>query len=243
MGDVSDEDNALPFLSDDEDLDEHSHEILEPLRRGALPPEIKVLFGLALIGEGGKKFLAAKCSEALDDLKQEDKEWLSEGLLETDLAEDPSWPLFRRAMTETLERTGAYAFVADVLRKTGKEQEWSGVFLPRFRRHLDAMKKVGLTDNLLVLRSEESSAFRNFRKNQVMKIILAACRFMVHEAESSVNSNKQPGQAGKSADCGLNLALSSIKSLTDVMHLLWKVDTDGSLAITSVEVRLLPSTV
>jgi hypothetical protein len=82
-----------------------------------------VLFGLALIGEGGRNFVAAKCIEAIDDLEQESTLWLSDGDLETQMAGDPLWYLFRRAMTEPLGRTKAYAFLADVLRKTKKEQE------------------------------------------------------------------------------------------------------------------------
>ena len=60
-------------------------------------------------------------------------------------------------MTEPLGRTAAYAFVADVLRKTGKESEWSSYFTPYFHRHLKTLKDVGLMDELLRLSSRRTT--------------------------------------------------------------------------------------
>jgi hypothetical protein len=204
------------------------------LRKGALPPEIRVLFALSLIGEGGWKFVAAKCLEDIDYLEQEDKAWFSAGELETGLCDDRSWSLFRRAMTEPLGRTAAYSFVADVLRKTRKAEEWSKFFLPWFCRQLETLENVGLIDELLRLRGE-LTPFQNFRKNQVLKVFLAANRFKMLRVESLKSSIA--GQiAGDNVDTDTELTKSVLRSLTKVLHSIWKVEADGAVSPTCAEV-------
>lgn len=201
-----------------------------------MPPEIRVLFALSLIGEGGWKFVAAKCLEAIDYLEQEDRAWFSAGELETGRGDDPSWSLFRRAMTEPLGRTAAYSFVADVFRKTRKEEEWSEHFLPCFQRQLETLESVGLIDELQRLRGE-LTPFQNFRKNQVLKIFLAANRFKMLQVESLKSSIAGLGQiTGDNTDTGTELTKSALKSLTEVLHLIWKVEADGAVPQTCAEV-------
>ena len=78
------------FVSDDEDLDrEEGTSVLDSLRKGILPPEIRVMYGLALIGEGGRNFLASKCLEAIEDLDQETGTWFTEGERETEISGEP----------------------------------------------------------------------------------------------------------------------------------------------------------
>jgi hypothetical protein len=189
--------------------------LLGNLRKGLLPPELRVLFALSLIVEGGRDFVAKKCLEAIDDLPQESRSWLSEGSIETSFADDTLWSLFRRAMTEPLGRTAAYAFVADALHKAGKEGKWAEYLYPYFRRHLDTLTRVGLMDELLRMRGE-LKPLHNFRKNQIVKAILGAGRLELYKLESSETD-------------GTSLALATISSLTNVLHLVWKVEANGVL--------------
>ena len=110
-----------------------------------------MLYGIALIGVGGANYVAAKCIEKIEDLPQEDVSWLKDGEHETNLAGDPVWIIFRRAMTEPLGRTAAYAFLADILRKTTREMDWSNHFTLSFRNHLQTLESVGLIDEVLKL--------------------------------------------------------------------------------------------
>lgn len=188
--DYSDSDNEdnSSYLSDEEILlnDEEESSIIISLRKGALPPELRVLYGLALIGEGGRNFIAAKCLEIIDDLEQERIEWVTEGDNETKISPDPYWFLFRRAMTEQLSRTGAYAFLADILRKTGREYEWALHFSPYFCRHLESLNQIGLTSELLRSReSHEITPNLSFRKNQLLKVIIASCKFDLESIDES----------------------------------------------------------
>lgn len=234
---LSNEGDSSPILSDDEDLDkEDGSQLLESLRKGILPPEIRILLGIALIAEGGRNFLAGKCLEAIDDLQQESSLWLVSGERETEASGQPLWYLFHRAMTEPLGRTAAYAFLADVLRKTKREQEWSVHFSSFFRKHLSTLDSVGLKEQLMGLRGE-ISPFVNFRKNQLLKIVLAACSFDVDAAESpGQQSPVNRGLIATNDSESVNIAIAAMKSLSEVIHLMWKVDSDGSIPSICAEV-------
>lgn len=233
----SNEGESSPVLSDDEDLDnEDASTLLDSLRKGVLPPELRVLFGLALVGEGGRNFLAGKCLEAIADLDQEDSSWLTAGERELLASGDSMWYLFHRAMTERLGRTAAFAFLADVLRKANKEREWSVHFAPMFRKHLDTLSTIGLKDRLLGLHGDVSH-FVNFRKNQLLKIVLAACSFDVDAAESPSQKTLFSRKVVHISDEErVAAALSAMKSLSEVLSLIWKVDPDGSIPSICTEV-------
>jgi hypothetical protein len=209
---------------------------LASLRKGILPPELRVLYGLALIGEGGRNFLARKCLEAIDDLEQESSSWLISGERETEASGEPLWYLFHRAMTEPLGCTAAYAFLADVLRKTKKEQEWSVHFSSWFRKHLATLDSVGLKAQLMGLR-EDVSPFVNFRKNQLLKIVLAACSFDIDAAESPAQPNSVNSEPAITDEAErVKIAIAAMKSLSEVLHLMWRVDSDGSIPSICAEV-------
>lgn len=235
---MSEEGDSSPYLSDDEDLDnEDNSQLVDSLRKGMLPPELRVLYGLALIGEGGWNFLAGNCLRAIDDLGQETSDWLTLGEPETNASADPYWYLFQRAMTEPLGRTGAYAFLADVLRKSKKETEWSVHFAPWFRRQLGTLITVGLKERLMGLRGE-ASPFVNFRKNQLLKIIVAASRFDVDAVECPVQKspvNREVVVTNDSERAGIAIAV--LKSISEILYLMWSVEKDGSVSSICSEVR------
>ena len=236
--DSSEEDEANLYLSDDEDL-QGSSELLDSLRKGALPPEIRVLFALSLIVNGDRDFAARKCIDAIDNLEQEPRSWLSDAAIESDGGEDVLWTLFRRAMTEPLGRTSAYAFLADVLQKTGKEAKWAVHFHSFYQRHLQTLKSVGLRDELLRMRGEMVPSV-NFRKNQIVKTILAATRLELYKIGLLVPDGPPsplPRSKNDNESIDVKLALDAVGSLTDVLHLVWKVGKDGSLSMICKEVR------
>lgn len=229
-GEESDSDD-LPYMSDEDMLvNSGESELLDSLRKGVLPPELRVLYGMALMGQGGRNFVASKCIEAIDHLDQESKLWLSDGEREAELASDSQWFLFRRAMTESLSRTAAYAFCADVLRKTNKEKEWAFQLSTMFRRHLETLKRVGLTDELLRLR-EGITPNANFRKNQLLKVILAASRFDVDTIDESAAKSFVWCTNDFRLDDAIKvkIACSALASLASIMPLVWTVERDGSL--------------
>jgi hypothetical protein len=233
----SDNEGDSPYLSDEEMLldDDEESPLVESLRKGALTPELRVLYGLALIGEGGRNFIAAKCLEAIDDLEQEHREWFSEGDSETSISSEPYWFLFRRAMTEQLSRTGAYAFLADVLRKTNKEHEWALHFSPCFRRHIETLKRVGLINELLRSRDEITPNI-NFRKNQLLKVILAGCKFDIE----SIGESKERKRALQKSPCldrvaQLEIAQTVLSCVESIVPSVWSIE-NGRLPPVCIEV-------
>jgi hypothetical protein len=237
---ISSDEVDLAYLSDEEALpdDSENSPLVKSLSKGALTPELRVLYGLALIGEGGRNFIAAKCLEAIDDLQQETEEWFSDSESETKSAGEPFWLLFRRAMTEELGRTGAYAFTADVLKKTNKEQEWAFHFSSVFRNHLQTLKDRGLIDKLLNLR-EGLTPNKNFRKNQLLKVILEACKFDIYTIDESkdikyaLNRKHYFDRATQ-----MGIALAAMASLVSVVPSVWSVEGDGVLPPICIEVSV-----
>jgi len=239
-GNSTENEDDSPYLSDEEILPNNDEEspLVESLHKGALTPELRVLYGLALIGEGGRNFIAAKYLEAIDDLEQEHKEWISEGDNETKNSSEPYWFLFRRAMTEQLTRTGAYAFLADVLRKSNKEHEWALHFSPYFRRHLETLKHVGLIDELLQSREKhEITPNINFRKNQLLKVILASCKF---DIESIDESKERKRALHKSPRLGrttqMEITQTVLSCVESIVPSVWSIESNGSLPPVCIEI-------
>lgn len=187
------------------------------------------MFGLALIGAGGRNYVAARCIEKIEGMEQESIAWLHSGELESTIAGDPIFGLFQLAMTEPFGRTTAYSFVADFLRKTKKEDQWSNHFAPLFRRHLGTLQSAGLLHAVTEL-PVKLSPYVNFRKNQLLKIMVASNRFdvsLVVSPEKGISFQRDKGDMSSAAR--IDLALSSMKSIRNFLHLVWKV-VDGSLS-------------
>lgn len=171
-------------------------------------------------------------------MEQESRSWLSDGSVEADVDEDVLWSLFKLAMTGPLGRTSAYAFLADVLQKTAKEVAWSEYLCSFYQQHLQTLREVGLRDELLRMRGP-LTPFVNFRKNEIVKSILATARFELHKARlyasdevpSPVACREDPDECSS-----IMLTLNTIGSLTDVLHLIWKVESDGAISAVCQEV-------
>jgi hypothetical protein len=235
------DENDIPYLSDEESILDRGPEILHSLRLGALPPELSVLSGLALIGKGGRNFIAARNLQSIDNLEIETKEWLSEGDEDAKLGGDESWHLFRRAMTEELGRTSAYSFLADVLRKIGKEFEWAAHFAPWFHKHVGRLKENGIVDELLALDSSNLSPSVNVRRNQVLKVVIASCKFDVLSIDETNGAKPALGTTRQDLDetARIKIAQSALEMMSQVIPLVWTVENDGSLSSINMEVRFI----
>jgi hypothetical protein len=81
--------------------------------------------------------------------------------------------------------------------------------------------------------------FVNFRKNQLLKIIMAANRFdvdLVVSPQSGISI--QPQLVATSQNDRIELALSALTSIGNVLHLMWKVE-DGNLSTMCTEVSTM----
>lgn len=244
----------MPYLSDDEQLDATDDSaMLNTLRRGVLPPETSVLFALCLMQEGGRNFIAKKCFESIDLLEQETREWVLESVVDSDLANDPHWQIFRSAASEPLGRTAAYALVADVLPKIGNESVWSKHFNPMFVSQMNVLDEEGLVAELLSSNSGLTPASRD-RRNKILQVVLAWCRMQITSASDKLCSAKQGSVDGAHSNEDTKVAVESmidaIKSMKKYLNIsgsqtLFTKD-DGSISLLGVEVsdekvlKLLP---
>jgi hypothetical protein len=232
--DASDEeeDNAA-YLSDQEQLDdiESSPRFLDSLRRGMPPPETSVLFALCMIHEGGRNFLAKRFLESINLLEQETIALLKGDVGTVESSGDPLWQQFRSIVTEPLGgRIAAYAYVADNLRQSNKEAEFSSYLSPLFGRLVHELQKEGFTQELLTTTTVSSSATKK-RRNQVLKVILAWGRLQIHNA---VKADGQPNKSSSSVSQGLKLMKECLNiSESQALYL----EADGSISDLCVEVR------
>ncbi len=123
---VSDEDT---ILSDEEEIDSSDDNVLLlSLKNGVLPPDLKFLYALSLLGEGTSKAAALKMLSSANDLDTE----LSMIKENTDFVPDRSWVLFESSAKEKLKRSAALILLLDLLRSTKQEQSCAEQVLPLF---------------------------------------------------------------------------------------------------------------
>jgi hypothetical protein len=175
LDDDSDQNSII--LSDDEEFESiNEPSFLHSLKNGILPPDLKVLYGLCLAGEGDKNFIAAQCFVDIDLLKQERRNWLSEMPVDTSVSVDYSWLMVIEQRTEPLERTAMYAFAADIIHEAQMKREFLMRIAPLFRRHIHRMKIAGMLDDIFTSAGSKNVS-TNPRIPIVAKILIAsACK-------------------------------------------------------------------
>ena len=209
------------------------------MRRGVLPPEVSVLYGIGLVHLGGMNFVAKKCMEAIDQLEQESKSWLAETSTETSLAATAEWHFCKTSATESLGRTSAYAFVADILNNTPKEAEWAPYLVPFFQRQIQILKDSGLTD-ALVDPNVGHSLQSKYRVQQVLKSVHSWARIEVVCAtkayrEALRSGGPEDGRSSKQSVINVFIWMRSLLHITSSQTLL--VEDDGSISTDCMEVR------
>ena len=207
------------------------------LRRGALPPEVSVLYSLCLIHEGGRNFIAKQCMNSIYHLEQESASWVKEAVLSPGLSKSLPWYLCRATAMEPLGRTAACAFVADNLHKADKETEWADHFAPIFATITDTLQNEGLIDALRDSQGVQTPSVQ-FRRGLILKCIYAWGRVEV------IRATKIYCRASSLRDEAMNAKESVIRTFTQLMKYLYtstlqssQVDSDGSVSDTFSQVR------
>jgi len=216
-------DDSQFHLSDDDDLDAGEEEtVLSPLRKGILPPEIRLLYGLCLACEGGKAFFATQCIQIISEFPQEPSSWLTEKDVDTNVSADSRWLIFQSSMTEPLGRTAAFAFVADVLQKSGRELDLAKRLTQLYCQHAAELSENGMVSLALEGTHRNDEIFRH-RQNQVVKVLVAGTRYQVESAEALF-------QSGDVADENASTLFDAITSLSKLLPVIWCVEQDASIS-------------
>lgn len=223
---VSDDEDSVFPLSDDDDFDLGDEQrVLGPLRRGILPPEIRILYGVCLACEGGKAFFACQCLQIINELPHEASSWFTDKIVDTNVSTDSLWLQFRGSKTDPLGRTAAFAFAADSILMSGREQELAHRLVSIYQKYGTDMSTNGVLE--LVLKGDHRThGIARHRQNLVLKILLSATRYSVESAESKVLLSDEK--------CETTL-VDAINSLTRLLPLIWNVGQDGSISAACVE--------
>lgn len=110
----ADEGIESDLLSDDNELSTaQPSEFLEALKGGVMPPELRILLGVAIVGEGGMNFIASKWLKALQELPKERQETkLRDLFVAKDSAED-RWDLVFTNCVRPIGKTQSLAYLYD----------------------------------------------------------------------------------------------------------------------------------
>ena len=189
--DGSDSENSiLDFLSDDEDINEASAEILQSMRKGVLPPEIQVLCGIGLFGEGGKKFSAQRALLAISELNvseqiDEEGEGASiEGAIEEDSqALDQAWPLFYQSAVRPLNQEFAYVLLAEIIEKEDESKKSQMLdMINFFQGYINHLEDEGYIDSVVRADASVTGDKLAERKRHYVKILCASFNLQLTRA-------------------------------------------------------------
>ena len=209
------------------------------MRSGVLPPEISVLYALSLIHLGGRDFIAKKCIECINQLEQESRSWLTEAPSNTSLATSSEWHFCKASATEPFGKAAAFAFLAETLCHTRKENEWAAYLAPLFRSHVQNLQENGLTDALVDPDAGQSLSSK-YRIQQVLKSVHSWARLQVTSAASQYKEALRSGgpEDGRRAK---DTVIDVFKTLRRLLHISSSqsllVESDGSISADCKEVR------
>jgi hypothetical protein len=213
-------------LSDDEDWDNFCDDtdMLRPLRKGVLPPEIKFLYGLCLAGQGEKPFLAVTCIEAIGYLPMESYSFLEERVVDCGVVQDSQWIVCQEMMAQPYGRLASLALVFDVVSQKNLETRVASLLVPLFQRQILSLEENRL-DAVALGFNGSADIVRNHRRNHVAKVLLASVRFEISEVEST----SEHRYCGHNHRGSVTRCQEWINKLAKVVELAWRIEPDGTL--------------
>lgn len=200
---------------------ESSDENLVPsLKNGILPPELRFLYGLGLINETGKTFLAKQCLKAIEVLEADDMNVQIHNPTDTDIVKDPLWYGFRQGFTEPLKKTVALELAVDALRKVGKEAEFADSVAPLLETHLENLQSTGQMNIALFGDGEAVSNLANPLRDRVINLIVASARIQIERAKSIADTEEEEAT---------EIAYAVLDRVIPLLQNFWKVESNGSI--------------
>jgi len=215
--DKSESDSDVPLSDDDQLLNDPSN-LIESMSKGALTPELEVLYGLSLIGLGGKNFVALKLLESIRALDREPLSFFSFSRESTSITTQSARSLVEEKAARPLGRIEALASIANILRSTGKEKELAHRVSPLFTSEARGLMKGNLIDTVL----DDTEGTSRFDREPLVQVLAAAASYQIEETKALLSESKF-------ADA-LALVESSVDILTKVLKVQWNVSKNGSVS-------------
>ncbi|GAX25437.1 hypothetical protein FisN_1Hh392 [Fistulifera solaris] len=218
-------------FSDDEELN-HSNNpaLLQSLKYGSLPPELRFLYGICLAAEGGKRFLAMRCIEIVNSIGLEDLDWFNEDINDTAAVQDTSWQVLLKCTTAPLTRTAAYALLGDVLKKRLLDiplYDLSRLLSEHARRLID----LGIVKEALAEQSKNSLQSR--RRRLVIDVLVTTARIQLQHVEEMMSTSLDSEREKRK-----ELVLNLLESLTAYLRALWNIDSRAAVCTSCREILI-----
>uniref|UniRef100_A0A6S8WZ86 Uncharacterized protein n=1 Tax=Chaetoceros debilis TaxID=122233 RepID=A0A6S8WZ86_9STRA len=229
LSDSENEDSGI-ILSDDDDFDSaNGMKIMAMMKKGVLPPNLQLLYGLCLISEGNRDFLAMKMIKSIREI--EDAEEVDGKLSAFHVSSnDTSLHLFRQAMVDPIKKMDAFALTSDVINKISKDEEWADRLLPLFQEYMEDLD----ADNVLDILKENPaslSIYMSMRRNSYLKIMF--CNFRLNLAKArKIASNASEEKFYQNA---YDRCQSVIEGVLRFQDAIWRTKADGNPIDDSVE--------
>lgn len=221
-----DDDDSVDYLSDDDFFDNIDNETaLAAMGKGMLPPELQVLHGSCLIGEGGSDFVAEKLIKALKLLNDDEK---NEAMNVAETENNSSFEIFRGAIQDSLNKIAGFVFFTDFILQSNKQIEWSERLLPIYEQYINEIE--GRQEVKILKMNPSSLSLHMSRKRQsYLKILLFMLKLRLIKAEKIRRSGKT-----KQAS---NLAEDIYKTICHYGSTLLQEIDDRKLRDESIKVR------
>jgi len=236
--DSDDEEGLGTFISDDEDLDQPL--VLQSLKSGMLPMDIRAMHAVCLLGNGGQDYVALNHVDQV--VSSDEMALFSKDDVNRDAGvvnDDHHWMAFSKYFTAPTNKSFLLACIADIVADNTKDQTRSLRVLGILRKHLAGIdsnqgKNKGLDDIL-------SADSKELDRVQTKRILLTALKLMIHCAKEDLAVLDGQSSSGKEDVKTVEKAVSdSIYTLETMMRFqLWKPKfSDWSLPQASKDVSV-----
>lgn len=200
------------------------------MKKGVLPPNLQLLYGLCLISEGNRDFLAMKMINSIREIEHvEDMDEKKSAFHVS--SNDTSLRLFRQAMVDPMKKVDAFALTSDVLNKISKDEEWADRLQPLFQEYIEDLDANQVLD-ILKENPASLSIYMSMRRNAYLKILF--CNFRLNLAKArTIASNASEEKLYQNA---YDLCQSVIEGVLRFQDAIWRTKADGNPIGDSVEV-------
>lgn len=219
----SDEECLVSFISDDEDLEQPS--VMQSLKRGTLPIDIKAMHAICLLGVGGQDYIAFNHIEHVIESEELDS-FTNTSINRNMTNTNPQWRSFAKCFDSPIDVPYLLSSVADLVTEDVRSKPQSHRALRIFRKYLKLDKSKGLDQVLFSLKEME--------KVETLKILLATLKLLVGCAKmnlATLDSSDVIAIERAIAD-----SIFALKIMTRFHHILWHPRfSDWSLPKASID--------
>jgi hypothetical protein len=235
--DDSEDDELGTYLSDDEKLEQSG--ALQSLKSVSLPPDIRAMHAVCLLGVGGQDYVALNFVEQVIMSNEIDIFSDDDVIHDDSLASDPSWMAFSKNFNAPVNKSFVLACVANLVAGDveAEDQSRSKRVLRIFRKYLREVdynqgKNQGIEGAI--------ASSNELNRAHTMKVLLATLKLMIHCTKKDLAALNEPGKdESKVIERAVIDSMYTLQTMLRFHHEFWKPRySDWSLPDFSIDVSL-----